>query len=306
MRFCLGYPIIALDPDPRLLTNDSVGRITTAAESSGFSAISFTEHPGPPSSWRDDHGHDALDPFVSLAVAGARSATIRLLTYLTVVPYRNPFLLAKTAATLDRLSGGRLILGVGAGYLRGEFRALGVDFAERNELMDEAIEVMHEAWTGKPVHRVGRHFVADGVVAVPAPVQSPIPIWVGGNSARARRRVAEYGHGWMPIPTTGPQVERRGTAALESLDDLAALIKDVGARCAANKRDVRPEVMYHIDDIDSVAEPRRYLERVEMLAAAGVTWVTVDIGGGTVAELEERVEIFGERVIRPAGNAGSS
>ena len=87
-------------------------------------------------------GHQTLDPFVALAFAAAVTKRLRLLTYLAVVPYRNPFLLAKAAATLDRLSGGRFILGVGSGYLKTEFFALGVDFDERNALFDEALDVL--------------------------------------------------------------------------------------------------------------------------------------------------------------------
>ena len=118
-------------------------------------------------------------------------------TNITVLGYRNPFLLAKAATTLDVLSGGRLILGVAAGYLKREFQALGADFDARNDVADETIRAMKRAWTEEGVELIGRHFAATGNTQLPRPIQKPHPpLWVGGNSAardpprgRARRRL---------------------------------------------------------------------------------------------------------------------
>jgi len=123
------------------------------------------------------------------------TSRLRLLTHLAVVPYRNPFLLAKSAATLDKISHGRLTLGVGTGYLKTEFFALGVDFDERNELFDEALEVLPLHWKGEPFSYEGKHFTARDVIARPRPAQDPIPIWIGGNSKLTLRRVAEKAQG---------------------------------------------------------------------------------------------------------------
>ena len=117
-------------------------------------------------------------------MAAAVTTTIRLVTNLTVVPYRNPLLLAKSAATLDRVSQGRLVLGVGAGYLKSEFFALGVDFDERNVLFDEALEVMTLHWSGEPFTFEGRHFSARNIHVLPSP-GPPGPHLDGGNSDAA-------------------------------------------------------------------------------------------------------------------------
>ena len=110
--------------------------------------FALTEHPIPGANWLAHGGHQTLDPFVGLAFAAAVTERIRLLTHLSVVPYRNPFLLAKSAATLDRCSKGRFILGIGTGYHKTEFFALGVDFDERNALFDEALEVLPTSVVG--------------------------------------------------------------------------------------------------------------------------------------------------------------
>ena len=113
-----------------------------------------TEHPFPEDEWMRSGGHHALDPFVALSFAAAATSTINVMTFLCVVPYRNPFLTAKAALSVHVLSGERLILGVGAGYLKPEFDALGVDFDERNELTDEAIDVIRRV--GGTVSMTGR------------------------------------------------------------------------------------------------------------------------------------------------------
>ncbi|RBY84384.1 TIGR03619 family F420-dependent LLM class oxidoreductase [Blastococcus sp. TF02A-26] len=298
MRFSLTYPTVVLDPPAELLTAEGMGAIAAAAEEAGFAGIGFPEHPATPQSWRDGAGHDSVDPFLALTVAATATAGLRLLTFLTVLPYRNPFLLAKTTATLDRLSGGRLTLGVGTGYLEGEFAALGVDYAERNALFDEALEVLRLAWTGEPVDRVGRHFTAAGAVSRPTPVATPRPpVWIGGNSRLTRRRVAALAEGWAPVPTNPAQVQRRKTAQLESLDQLAGWIRELQEEREQLGRLAPADVLYMVTDADPLAEPERYLESVQRLADIGVTWLSLGVRGSSVAEVTDRLAEVGERVL---------
>ena len=123
---------------------------------------------------------------------------IRLIPNIVVLPYRNPFLVAKTVATIDALSGGRFTLAVATGYLRGEYRALGVDFDERNRLFDEALEVLKGVWTTDDFSYEGTGFSARGQSVYPKPAPVP-PIWIGGNSALSRQRVATAADGWTPF-----------------------------------------------------------------------------------------------------------
>ena len=167
MRVSLGLPTHRVDV-PELVTARAIAIIAAAAEEAGFDAVFVTEHPFPGDEWLASGGHHALDPFVALSFAASATSRIRLQTNLVVPAYRNPFLVAKAAASLDHLSDGRLILGIGSGYLRPEFEALGVAFDERNELTDEAISAMRAAWTGRSVTRSGRHWRAEANTMLPA------------------------------------------------------------------------------------------------------------------------------------------
>jgi alkanesulfonate monooxygenase SsuD/methylene tetrahydromethanopterin reductase-like flavin-dependent oxidoreductase (luciferase family) len=149
MRFMYAYPETH-GTDRDMLDAGPISEVAQTAEAAGFGGFAFTEHPSPGARWLASGGHQSLDPFVALSYVAAVTTSIKLLTYLSVMPYRNPLLLAKTTATLDKLSGGRLILGVGTGYLKGEFRALGVDIEERNDLFDEALDALPLHWSGEP------------------------------------------------------------------------------------------------------------------------------------------------------------
>ncbi len=128
MKISLGLPTQRVDRPEEFGTGSAVAEMARAAETAGFDAVYVTEHPVPGTAWMRTGGHHAFDPFVALAFAAAATERLRVQTHLCVLPYRNPFLTAKAAASLDALSGGRLILGVGTGYLEVEFEALGVDF----------------------------------------------------------------------------------------------------------------------------------------------------------------------------------
>ena len=132
MRFSFTHPMSAGDHDPRLVGREGLTRRALAAEAAGFDASGFTDHPMPGSRWLAAGGHDALDPFSALAVCAAATSRLRLMTNIAVLPYRNPFILAKAAATVAVLSDGRLLLGAGAGYQQAEYRALGAGFDDRN------------------------------------------------------------------------------------------------------------------------------------------------------------------------------
>src|SRR3954469_2717485 len=151
MQVSLGLPVHRVDAPDEFVTGEAVAQVSRAAEAAGFAAVFVTDHPAPPARWVRGGGHVTTDPLVTLAFAAAATSTIRLQTNLYVPAYRHPLLSAKTVASLDVLSGGRVILGVGAGYLEGEFAAVGADFAARNDTLDEAVGVMRAAWTGAPV-----------------------------------------------------------------------------------------------------------------------------------------------------------
>ncbi|SEF56311.1 probable F420-dependent oxidoreductase, Rv2161c family [Thermomonospora echinospora] len=295
MRFIFHYPE-ANGPDGDVLDAGPLREVAVAVERSGFDGLSLSEHPVPGARWMASGGHQTLDPFVALGYAAAATERIRLLTYLAVAPYRNPFLLAKAAATLDRLSGGRMTLGLGTGYQKSEFYALGVDMDERNALFDEALDVLPLHWSGEPFSYQGRHFSARDVIARPRPVQDPIPIWVGGNSRLSRRRVAERAQGWMPMSGGAQLSATARTPALSSVGDLADAIAELREAAAAAGRSDRIDVLYsyHGDGIQSPAvEPDRHREAFAELDKAGVTWVVVSSRTSDPSATFEFIEAFG-------------
>ena len=293
MQFIYQYPETS-GSQRDMLDAGPIDVVARACEEAGFNGFAFTEHPVPGARWLDAGGHQTLDPFVALAYAAAVTERLRLLTYLAVAPYRNPFLMAKSSATLDRLSGGRFILGLGTGYQRSEFHALGVDFEERNALFDEALDVLPLHWSGEPFSYKGRHFEARDVMARPRPTQNPIPIWIGGNARITRQRVAERAQGWMPLfgpPTLHTTVRTPALAGIEETADMIAEMRDVAA-----KRGQQLDVIYPYLDpsIDTAAKDAdRHREAFAELERAGVTWIAA--GGTTFAEADTLrfIEEFG-------------
>jgi probable F420-dependent oxidoreductase len=282
MRISIGLETARSDLVAEFVTATAIAEMAQAAESAGFDAVFVTDHPFPDDAWLAGGGHHALDPFVALAFAAAATTTLRLHTNLYVAAYRNPFLSAKAVATLDHLSGGRVILGIGAGYLEPEFAALGVAFDERNDLTDESIVMMKRAWAESGVVATGRHFDASaGHTMLPRPVQQPHPpIWIGGNSKRAIRRAVELADGWMPMPNPAKYAERRRSPKLENLDDLRAGIAYAREHAAVVGRTAPLGVMYALGR-----------DTPEEMAAAGVTdcYTIVrgaDTRGAWIAEVE--------------------
>lgn len=299
MKFSYGYPINRVDIPEALLDQHAITTISRAAEDAGFYGISFTDHPAPSQAWHEDGGHDALDPFVALAFAAAVTTRLRLIPYLVVVPYRNPFVIAKASATLDRFSSGRFTLAVGTGYMRAEFEAQGVAFDKRNDVFDRSMDLIRRAWAGEPVVHEGGGLRADAIVSRPTPMQRPYPpIWIGGNSAQSRARVAAYGAGWMPIPTAGRQVARRKTAALQGTDQLRGLVDDLRERFGTDGR-VPVFDVSHPFSIDPKADAAAVVDEIGALAGAGVTWLNTSSSASDVPAALDAPAWFGVHVIAP-------
>ena len=303
MRFSITHPIIGHPYDAELVSGRGVAAIARAAEAAGFNGFGFTDHPAPTQRWLDAGGHDALDPFVAMSFAAASTTTIRLVPNIVVLPYRNPFIVAKAGATLDLLSEGRFTLAVGAGYLRREFTALGVDYDERNDLFDEALDAIKAIWTGDDVSFDGRHFTAAGTTAHPRPPTRPHPpIWIGGNSGRARQRVAEVGDGWCPFPAPAVLAATAKTVALDSPERLAELITDLHGRLEAADRD--PASIDIAFSNPAGGDPGtdafgadEHLAGLDQLAALGVTWIHVGLPGDSLAHALESIDRYGREVI---------
>ena len=303
MKFAITHPMHSHPYNPELVTGAGIARVAAAAETAGFDGFGFTDHPAPSQRWLESGGHDALDPFVAMGFAAAHTTALRLIPNIVVLPYRNPFIVAKAGATLDLVSGGRFTLAVGVGYLKREFAALGVDFDDRAALFEQSLQVIRDIWTTDDVTIDGKHFTAKGITAHPRPVSVPHPpIWIGGNTAAARTRVAAHGQGWCPFRAPAMLAQTARTAALESPADLAAGIGDLRRRLEEAGRDpstVDVTFTNHAggtpgaDDFDADA----FLEGVAQLTELGVTWVQVGVPGDSLAHALEAIEQFGTDVI---------
>jgi probable F420-dependent oxidoreductase len=298
VRFSVQLPTDRVQFPAEFLSARAVAEMAQAAEAAGFAAVYVTDHPIPGEAWLRGGGHHSLDPFVALSFAAAASTRLRLQTHVLVLPYRNPFLTAKAAASLDVLSGGRLTLGVAAGYLESEFAASGADFAARNEVSDEAISAMRAAWTGESVALAGRGFRAEGNRALPVPVQKPgPPIWVGGNSRRAIRRAVELGDGWLPFPAPARLASHVHTAALTSPEDLRAGISYAREHAAKIGRSAPLDVCFVPFGFEMGVAERGAAERLRdeapAYAEAGVTWLATSVPAESRAEWIRRVDALG-------------
>ena len=185
---------------------DAMIQVAQTAEAAGLDSVWTGEHvvlpdpqvPPSPSAPQVPF----LDPAIALATIAANTERIRLGTGIIILPQRNPLVLAKELASVDVVSKGRLIFGLGAGYLEPEFRALGAPFEERGAVTDEAIDVMKALWTMESPEYEGTHFRFSGIDAQPRPVQKPHPpIVIGGMSKPAARRAALRGNGWYGFMT---------------------------------------------------------------------------------------------------------
>jgi probable F420-dependent oxidoreductase len=276
MEFFFAYPE-ANGTRTDLLDAGDLADVARAVEGAGFDGLSLTEHPIPGARWLDAGGHQTLDPLVGLSFAAAVTSRLRLLTHVCVAPYRNPFLLAKAASSVDRLSKGRMIVGLGVGYHKAEYHALGVDFEERNVLFDEALDALPLHWRGEPFSYQGRQFDARDVIARPRPTQNPIPIWIGGNSRLSRRRAATRAQGWMPM-SGGPTLSTAArTPAIADEDTLAKLIAEVQQQATDHGRGPI-DINWNYFGIDTDRPDRdaeRHRDAFGSLTAIGVTSLVV-------------------------------
>ncbi|MCT7661207.1 TIGR03619 family F420-dependent LLM class oxidoreductase [Mycobacterium deserti] len=296
ISYSLELPTHRVEAAEEFVTAEAIAEIARVGEASGFGAVHVTDHPAPDAKWLDHGGHHALDPFVALSFAAAATTDVKLLTNVYIAAYRNPFLGAKSIQSLAVLSGGRLILGTAAGYLKPEFRALGIDFDNRGALLDEALDVLSKTLTGEDVAYEGTLFNARGVRLYPVPATPP-PVWVGGNSKPAVRRAVSRAQGWAPFNTFGYAAASR-TAEISTLDELESAIAWAKKYAAEIGRTEPLDICFSagnlLDDSKSIDERHASVAKLEAL---GVTWVTIAARGGTRSEVVGNARSFADEFI---------
>ena len=191
-------------------------KMAQIAEELGFDSIWVSDHVIIPETHKG-FGYVFYDPFITLSYIAAQTRKIKLGTSVIVLPYRNPVVLAKMISTLDNLSEGRIILGVGTGWIKDEFDALGIAYEKRGEVTDEIQKVLKILWTEDNPSFKGKHYNFSNIKFLPKPVQKPHPVlWVGGGTKKAIERSVEYGQGWHPVGLT-PEELREKIPYLNSL-----------------------------------------------------------------------------------------
>lgn len=217
-------------------TSEAIVAVAKKAEEVGVESLWTFEHALVPVDYQSKYPYSAdgkmgatpetnfVDPLIALTLVAANTERIRLGTGVNILPQVKPLLLAKQAASLDFVSGGRFMLGIGIGWLREEFDALDTPFERRGARFDDYIAGMRELWSEGVVEYEGEFLKWSGFKSYPLPVQNPFPVVIGGSKGKAFERVAKYGQGWF-VPTT-------------RADDLPPLLEKLEAACEVEGRDV--------------------------------------------------------------------
>lgn len=286
---------------PPILSPKNVIGFARAAEETGFSALAFTDHPSPSTRWLDSGGEGSADPFTSLGFCAAVTSRIRLMTFVLALPYRNPLLAAHQVATLDALSGGRVTVGLGTGYLRSETRALGADPDNRLDDFDEALDLMKKAWAGETVTARSARFTAREVRVPPPVVQTPHPpLWIHGNSRWGTKRAARHGQGWLALVMDAPAATTIRTPPIPNLASLRTHIEQLHTQLAAAGRDPA-EVEIAVSGVWPMLDVRKGWDAddrradIARLEELGVTWMLLLTCGDDPAAAEDTVRAFGEQ-----------
>ncbi|MGE0700204.1 MAG: LLM class F420-dependent oxidoreductase [Hyphomicrobiaceae bacterium] len=296
--------------------------IAQAAERAGFSFLSVNDHMIVPAKlgsaypytqggvWSAaEHGH-CFDQLATLAFIAGCTTRLKLLTSVMVVPHRPVIQTAKTLSTIDVLSNGRLVLGVGAGWMEEEFRLLGAPFKERGAVTDEYIEAFKELWTAERPSYEGKHVSFKDLIFSPKPVQAGgPPIWVGGESPAALRRTAKLGDAWYPgnnnqqMPMDTPARLEAGMAKMHRAAEKAGrdpatiamgiIVQNPFDWTRQETQDKSARRMF-TGSSDEMRADRAALD------AVGVKHVALRLGGESVTESIDRIHRFGEEVIAKA------
>ncbi len=260
---------------------DAMVALAQKAESIGLESVWTFEHAIVPTDYSSKYPYSAdgkmgvtpetnfVDPLIALSVVAQATETLRLGTGVNILPQTNPLMLAKQAASLDFVSKGRFMLGVGIGWLKEEFEAMGTPFEKRGARFDEYIEAMRKIWSGDTVEHQSEHLNWTGFKSHPLPIQSPFPVVIGGSKGKVFERTARFGNGWF-APTV-------------SADQLKPMLAPLSEACAAVGRD--PSEI----EISAMWVPAMGLDSLRQYEDLGVSRLIVPgqtLGGDPMAGLD--------------------
>jgi probable F420-dependent oxidoreductase len=296
-------------PFARFRDIEEIADVARLGDELGFDALMLPEHLLPPAWPEADMSTKLWHDFPTLAayLAGV-TRRIRFISGVTVVPYHPPIPFAKALATLDVVSGGRVGLGAGTGWMGAEFRRLGIPFEERGAITDEYLRAMKELWTSDAPRFAGKYVSFDDVSFYPKPVQKPhIPIYVGGTGPRPYQRVAELGDGWYPMTATIAEI-RAGLADIRRR--MERLGRDssnlwVGFGVGMGHDPETAKMRAHVGTgggaVEVGATPRKTpaeaISEITALRDAGVNFVSVGLPWQAAGELNQGLRDFARDVM---------
>jgi probable F420-dependent oxidoreductase len=256
-------PVLTLLPGAhakweRTGTIDDVARIAEAADALGYDHLTCSEHVAVPADVAATRGARYWDPLATLGYLAAVTERVRLMPSVVVLGYHHPLAIVKRYGTLDRVSGGRLVLGVGVGSLEEEFALLDAPFADRGTRADEALRVLRSTFSTEQTSHSGRYWEWSDMIVEPCAAQAHVPIWVGGRTGRSLRRAVELADGWAPFGL--------------SPDEVAGLLARARASDAWDARDHPLHVVLQNQRaFDPSGQADATVAAVEALRAAGAT-----------------------------------
>jgi probable F420-dependent oxidoreductase len=276
-------PLVTMLPDIRAPWEENgsiedLAAIVRAAERFGFHHVTCSEHVMIPTDIAEMRGGRYWDPLATFGYLSAVTTTIRLTTNVLVLGYHHPLEIAKRYGTLDQISAGRLILGLGVGSLEQEFELLHVPFEDRGARADEALRALRSSFGKLRPEFEGTYYRYADVVVDPPGIQDRVPIWIGGRTARSLRRAVEVGDGWMPFGL--------------SADQLAALIAKAKATTAWSAREKPLELVLanNSHPADPLSDPAGARQISEGLLEAGATMLQLRLVSRSVAHYIEQLE----------------
>ena len=298
---------------------EALDTLVTRAEGWGFSSVMIADHIVFPVTIKSKYPYtvsgafpgqgDALEQLSLMAFVAGKSRTLRLISSVMILPYRNPVVTAKMLATIDVLSGGRVTVGVGVGWLREEFEALGApDFDRRGAVSDEYLRIFKALWTQEPASYHGEFYRFDSVRCLPHPLQKPHPpIWVGGHSKAALRRVARLGDGWHPVGAN-PAVPLRPPELRALLDDLRRLTEAEGRDFSTLTISYKAPIYDSGQGVDGGAERRPFsgsqqaiADDIGTFAGLGVSELIFDFRSESLPESLDRMARFAPLIRQTLG-----
>lgn len=284
---------IALPNYGKYAGRKSILELSLAAEEYGFDSIWVSDHLVVPTNHKG-FGSVFFDPIITLSYIASKTKNIKLGTSVIVLPYRNPVTFAKSVSTLDVLSDGRVILGIGAGWLEDEFKALGVNYKEKDEIVNEYIEIIIELFQKESPEFNGKYFVFKDINFYPKPIRKPFPpIWIGGSSKNAIRRAVNYG-GWHAVGLT-PDVIKAKSEEIRSFfksgnKDIKDFVISIRKNLQITDRDIKDESEILRGNIEKI------YNGIEAYRDAGVTYILLQVLSssfkGTIDSMKEISDQF--------------